>query len=184
MNTPTTATALIAEDEPLLATAMRADPAALWPALKLLPTAADGQTALDTALALQPEVCFLDIRMPALSGLEVATALAEDWPDGGRPFPLLVFVTAYDQYAVQAFEAQAVDYLVKPVQRDRLAGCVQRLQQRLAQRSPPAEALAQTLDQLRSLLGQAAAPVAPRLQVIQAVFRSGRQVRARGDGRA
>ncbi len=168
MNTPTTATALIAEDEPLLATALRADLAALWPALKLLPTAADGQTALDTALALQPEVCFLDIRMPALSGLEVATALAEDWPDGGRPFPLLVFVTAYDQYALQAFDAQAVDYLVKPVQRDRLAGCVQRLQQRLAQRSPPAEALAQTLDQLRSLLGQAAAPAAPRLQVIQA----------------
>ena len=71
-----------------------------------------------------------------LSGLEAAQALAEDWPDTA-PFPLLVFVTAYDQYALQAFEAQAVDYLVKPVDTPRLAACVRRLQARLADRQQP-----------------------------------------------
>jgi DNA-binding LytR/AlgR family response regulator len=160
-------TALIAEDEPLLAAALRADLAALWPDLVLLPTVGDGRTALDLALARQPELCFLDIRMPALSGLEVAAALAEDWPEGPG-FPLLVFVTAYDQYAVKAFEAQAVDYLVKPVPRDRLAACVQRLQARLQQRAPQADALAQALAQLRTLLGTQAPPAQPRLEVIQA----------------
>ena len=159
--------ALIAEDEPLLAAALRAELQQLWPALELLPTAADGRTALDAALAGRPELCFLDIRMPALSGLEVAAALAEDWPDGA-PFPLLVFVTAYDQYALQAFDAQAVDYLVKPVQRERLAGCVERLQRRLADRTPQGEALAQAMTQLRALLGQAAPSPTQRLEVIQA----------------
>ncbi len=164
------ASALIAEDEPLLAAALRSDLQALWPALQILPLQADGRSALEAALALRPQVCFLDIRMPALSGLEVAAALAEDWPDQepAAPFPLLVFVTAYDQYALQAFEAQAVDYLVKPVQRERLAACVTRLQQRLADRAPQREALSQAVDQLRHLLGQAAPPAQPRLQVIQA----------------
>jgi DNA-binding LytR/AlgR family response regulator len=111
--------------------------------------------------------------MPGLSGLQAAQALAEDWPDA-QPFPLLVFVTAYDQYALQAFEAQAVDYLVKPVEHSRLQQCVQRLQHRLAERSTSASASAeatmgQTLEQLRHLLGQAApAPAAQRLEVIQA----------------
>ena len=167
-------TALIAEDEPLLAAALRADLAALWPELVLLPTAGDGRSALEAALARQPEVCFLDIRMPAMSGLEVAAALAEDWPDGpgAPPFPQLVFVTAYDQYAVQAFEAQAVDYLVKPVPRERLAACAARLQQRLASRSAQGDALAQAMEQLRALLGPqpgaGAAAASPRLDVIQA----------------
>lgn len=163
-------TALIAEDEPLLAAALRADLAALWPDLVLLPTQADGRGALQAALAHQPDVCFLDIRMPAMTGLEVAAALAEDWPEaaGSRPFPLLVFVTAYDQYAVQAFEAQAVDYLVKPVQRERLAACIERLRQRLADRAPQGDALAQAMAQLRALLGQAAPAPQPRLEVIQA----------------
>jgi DNA-binding LytR/AlgR family response regulator len=163
-------TALIAEDEPLLAAALRADLAALWPELVLLPTAADGRSALDAALAQQPALCFLDIRMPAMSGLEVAAALAEDWPDapGSPPFPLLVFVTAYDQYAVQAFEAQAVDYLVKPVPRERLAACIARLQQRLVDRASQGDALAQAVAQLRGLLGPAGTAAAPRLDVIQA----------------
>ena len=161
-------TALIAEDEPLLAAALRSELAALWPDLQVLPLQADGRSALEAALAQRPQVCFLDIRMPALSGLEVAAALAEDWPEGAAAFPLLVFVTAYDQYALQAFEAQAVDYLLKPVQRERLAACVARLQQRLADRAPQRDALAQAMDQLRHLLGQAAPPAEPRLQVIQA----------------
>ncbi len=186
MNSPA-ARALVAEDEPLLAAALRAELAALWPGLQLLPTQADGASALATALAERPDICFLDIRMPGMTGLEMAAALAEDWPEGPR-FPLLVFVTAYDQYALQAFDAQAVDYLVKPVQRERLAACLSRLQARLQAPAAgaPAEAaapaapnaaattaaappdLGQTLDQLRALLDAGALPAQPRLQVIQA----------------
>ena len=158
--------ALIAEDEPLLAAGLRADLQALWPQLQLLEPVGDGLQAAAQALAQRPQVCFFDIRMPGCTGLEAAQALAEDWPSG-VPLPLLVFVTAYDDYALQAFEAQAVDYLVKPVDRQRLAACVSRLQARLASLAPPAEALEQTLGQLRALLG-AAAPAAPRLAVIQA----------------
>lgn len=169
-------TALIAEDEPLLAAALRADLAALWPELQVLATVADGATALAQALALRPTVCFLDIRMPSLSGLETAQALAEDWPEDA-PFPLIVFATAYDQYALQAFEAQAVDYLLKPVDGRRLSACVARLQARLAERDTaltesPATALAHTVEKLHGLLasaaGPAATPAARRLDVVQA----------------
>ena len=181
----TTATALIAEDEPLLAAALRADLARLWPALQIVAQVADGLSAHRQALALQPQVCFLDIRMPGASGLDAAQALAEDWP-ADAPFPLLVFVTAYDQYALQAFEAQAVDYLVKPVDARRLATCVERLQKRLADSAGPAgntpasraagaapinAPLEATLAQLRALLaGSAPLAAAPaqRLAVIQA----------------
>jgi len=159
---------LIAEDEPLLAEGLRADLAALWPGLQVAAVVGDGLRAAEQALALRPELCFFDIRMPGCTGLEAAQAIAEDWPEG-LPFPLIVFVTAYDDYALQAFEAQAVDYLVKPVDRPRLAACVARLQARLASRATPADALQATVEQLRGLLG--AAPVeaaAPRLEVIQA----------------
>ena len=125
-------------------------------------------SAVQRALELRPEVCFLDIRMPGASGLKAAQALAEDWPEA-TPFPLLVFVTAYDQYALQAFEAQAVDYLVKPVDGARLAACVERLRARLAERSA-AGPMSQTLEQLRALLagGDGARSAAPRLEIIQA----------------
>jgi len=188
------ATALIAEDEPLLAEALAAELGRLWPGLRIVARAGDGLSATAQALALRPQLCFLDIRMPGATGLETAQALAEDWPDDA-PFPLLVFVTAYDQYALAAFDAQAVDYLVKPVAPDRLAACVARLQRRLADAAAPAAAdarradatadgganggadgaatadaaLQQTLAQLRALLaGATAAPAAPRLEVIQA----------------
>jgi DNA-binding LytR/AlgR family response regulator len=162
---------LIAEDEPLLAEGLRADLAALWPELQVLATVGDGLRATEQALALQPEVCFFDIRMPGCTGLEAAQALAEDWPDapGSAPFPLIVFITAYDHYALAAFEAQAVDYLVKPVDRPRLAACITRLKTRLGSRPAPAEGLQATVEQLRALLGAApVAPAAPRLEVIQA----------------
>lgn len=168
MNAPT---ALIAEDEPLLAEGLRQELAALWPELQVLALAGDGASAVERALAAPPDICFLDIRMPGLSGLEAAQALAEDWPEpgpNGKPFPLIVFVTAYDQYALQAFEAQAVDYVVKPVDRTRLAACVARLKARLVARAAPPEALQQSLDQLRALLGSGASSAAPRLEVIQA----------------
>ena len=165
-------TALIAEDEPLLAAALQADLLALWPDLQVVAQVGDGRRAVEQTLALRPQICFLDIRMPGLSGLEAAQALAEDWP-ADAPFPLIVFVTAYDQYALQAFEAQAVDYLVKPVDRPRLAACVQRLQARLAAATPPAQALQQSVEQLRALLALApsaalATAAPPRLEVIQA----------------
>jgi DNA-binding LytR/AlgR family response regulator len=160
---------LIAEDEPLLAAGLRADLAALWPDLEVAAMVGDGLRAVEQALALRPDVCFFDIRMPGCSGLEAAQALAEDWPAADTPFPLLVFITAYDSYALAAFQAQAVDYLVKPVDRRRLAECVARLQARLASRTPPADALQQTLAQLRALLGAPAGSAAvPRLEVIQA----------------
>ena len=159
---------LIAEDEPLLAEGLRADLAALWPALHVAAVVGDGLAAAEQALALRPDVCFFDIRMPGCTGLEAAQVLAEDWPDA-VPVPLLVFVTAFDDYALQAFQAQAVDYLVKPVDRTRLAACVGRLQARLANGVQPADALQDTVAQLRSLLGAALPQAgAPRLEVIQA----------------
>ncbi len=159
-----TPTALIAEDEPLLAQALQADLLREWPELRIVANVGDGAQALRQTLALRPSLCFLDIRMPALSGLEVAQALAEDWTDaapaGAGDFPLLVFITAYDEYAVKAFEAQAVDYLLKPVQAERLALCCDRLRRRLAQPAPLAQlaqlALTQAVEQLRALLGSAA----------------------------
>ena len=166
-------TALIAEDEPLLAAALQAELASAWPHLQVCAVVGDGASAVRQALLHRPDVLFLDIRMPGLSGLEAAAELADAWQQGAGapPFPATVFVTAYDQYAVQAFEAQAVDYLLKPVMPERLARTVQRLQQLLAQPSPahPGEPLEHTLAQLRALLAPAA-PAQPRepLRVIQA----------------
>ena len=136
----------------------------------------DGLSAVKQALALQPDVLFFDIRMPGQSGLDAAVELADAWPDD-RPFPALVFVTAYDQYAVQAFEAQAVDYLLKPVQAARLQKTVQKLQQALMNQAQPAINLEATMAQLRHLLaapGVASPPAVatpggtPPLTLIQA----------------
>jgi len=129
--------ALIAEDEPLLAQALQAELARVWPALEIQAVVGDGASAVAQALALRPDVLFFDIRMPGQGGLDAAAELAERWDSpgpGAAPFPCLVFVTAYDQYAVQAFEAQAVDYLLKPVQTQRLRQTVARLQARLDNR--------------------------------------------------
>jgi DNA-binding LytR/AlgR family response regulator len=161
-------TALIAEDEPLLAQSLRAELARLWPQLQVADSVGDGWLAAERTLALRPDVCFFDIRMPGQTGLEAARALVEDWPDG-PPFPLLVFVTAYDQYAVQAFEAQAVDYLVKPVTEARLASCIARLQAKLAERGSAAQALAGAVDQLRGLLGSGPVPGATRVAPIDVI---------------
>ena len=162
------ATALIAEDEPLLAQALQAELARAWPELAVVKGVGDGETAVEQALALRPDVLFLDIRMPGQSGLEAAAELAEEWPDD-RTFPALVFVTAYDAYAVQAFETQAVDYLLKPVQPERLRLTVQRVQTLLAQRRPATGPLEATLEQLRSLMTHTEPqPPVARLQVIPA----------------
>ena len=149
--TATPPLALIAEDEPLLAMALRQELARAWPQLQIAATVADGNSAVTQALALLPDVLFFDIRMPGQSGLEAAVELADEWV-GDRPFPALVFVTAYDQYAVQAFEAQAIDYIVKPVQPARLLKTISKLQELLARRLRGGNEFDATLDQLRNLL--------------------------------
>jgi DNA-binding LytR/AlgR family response regulator len=160
--------ALIAEDEPLLAQALQAELARAWPELRIVETVGDGAAAVRAALEHKPDVLFFDIRMPGQGGLEAAAELADEWPQAA-PFPALVFVTAYDQYALQAFEAQAVDYVLKPVQAARLHKTVDKLRQVLAQRAARGGDLEATLGQLRHLL-QGAAPAAPQplLKVIQA----------------
>jgi DNA-binding LytR/AlgR family response regulator len=161
-----TTTALIAEDEPLLAQALRAELARAWPELQIAAMVGDGTSAVAQSLALQPDVLFLDIRMPGQSGLEAAAELADEWPPT-QPFPAVVFVTAYDQYAVQAFEAQAADYVLKPVQAARLQKTVARVQALLASRSAGSDPLESTLGKLRQLLQTGTAPQPP-LKVIQA----------------
>ncbi len=157
-------TALIAEDEPLLAQALSTELARAWPALQLLEPAVDGDEAVERALAQRPDIVFLDIRMPGRNGLEAAEAIVEEWPADTASLPLLVFVTAYDQYAIQAFERAAVDYLQKPVQPARLAACCARLKDMLALReavraTPAATDDAALLGRLRTLLG--ATPASP-----------------------
>ncbi|KQP22401.1 LytTR family DNA-binding domain-containing protein [Pseudorhodoferax sp. Leaf267] len=161
-------TALIAEDEPLLAAALQAELVTAWPQLRIVADVRDGRSAVAQALALQPELLFLDIRMPGQSGLDAALELVDAWPPA-TPFPLLVFVTAYDQYAVQAFEARAVDYVVKPVDGARLRKTVERLQGLLAQRRHGTGEAEQGLLALRQLLA-AGSPVAasPPLRMVQA----------------
>jgi DNA-binding LytR/AlgR family response regulator len=162
-------TALIAEDEPLLAAALQAELALAWPELQVVAVVGDGLSAVAQALALQPDVLFFDIQMPGLNGLEAATELADAWPAPApspgtnhadqKAFPALVFVTAYDQYAVQAFEAQAMDYLLKPVQAARLEKTVSKLKLALLNHAWPAIDFESTLGQLRGLLAAAPRPV-------------------------
>ena len=136
--TPKT-TALIADDEPLLRKTITRLLREAWPELEIVAEARNGREAVELFEKLQPQVCFLDVHMPGLSGVEAAAQI------GRRAH--LVFVTAYDQYAVQAFNHGAVDYLVKPLDAPRLAETVSRLQERLRATQPPAniEALLQEL---------------------------------------
>ena len=142
---------VIAEDEALLRDELSRLLSAAWPALNIVAECDDGGTALEAIAEHQPDVAFLDIRMPGLTGLEVAAAAAE-----ASPNTQIVFVTAYDQYAIDAFDTGAVDYLLKPIAPERLAATVQRLQARIAQGSPDAEALAALVKQLGERLQPAA----------------------------
>ncbi len=178
--------ALIAEDEPLLAAALTAELARAWPELSIVATVGDGASAVAQALALQPDVLFFDIQMPGLNGLDAAAELLDAWPApsaGGKPFPTLVFVTAYDQYAVAAFEAQAIDYLLKPVQPARLLKTVRKVQiaqqiraqaatETVASKSTQDEDpnLQRMLTQLRALLPAMSPPPAQPLQIISATL--------------
>jgi DNA-binding LytR/AlgR family response regulator len=144
-------TAIIADDEPRLAQYLRDRLAALWPDLAIAGVAANGPEAQALLAAEDPDVAFLDIRMPGLTGLEVARGAGADVH--------LVFVTAYDQYAIDAFERAAADYLLKPVSDERLSQTIERLKRRSGHDDAPPDlrsALA-VLAQLAPQLGAAAA---------------------------
>jgi DNA-binding LytR/AlgR family response regulator len=146
MNTAPT-TALIADDEPLLRERLAQMLQRLWPELQIVAQARNGRDAIELFDEHQPQVCFLDVHMPGLTGLDAARAI------GSRA--RIVFVTAYEQYAVQAFEHGAVDYLVKPFEEARLEATVQRLRHGSL---PSGAALEPLLDALAARLQPAAAP--------------------------
>lgn len=120
-------TAIIAEDEPLLTQELREALAALWPELQIIAECADGVTALRAIQSQEPDIVFLDINMPQLTGLEVARVIQ------GKTS--IVFLTAYNQHALDAFDLGAVDYLVKPLQRGRLLATIERLQAKVGKSS-------------------------------------------------
>ncbi|MBX3607940.1 MAG: response regulator transcription factor [Piscinibacter sp.] len=172
--------ALIADDEPLLRERLRGVLARLWPELDIVAEARNGREAVELFDEHQPQVVFLDVHMPGLNGIEAARALARRTQ--------IVFVTAFEQYAVQAFEHGAIDYLVKPFDEVRLAQTVARLQERFAERgSAPGRgvetaqgperpdgtvaepaALEAVLDGLAAELKRRAGAPAPHLQWIKA----------------
>jgi len=120
-------TAIVAEDEPILRTQLEGKLAKLWPELEIIASVGDGAAALEALEDRAPDFMFLDIQMPEMTGVEVARHV------GNRAH--VVFVTAYDQYAIQAFETGAVDYILKPAADDRLSVTIERLKAKLA--SPP-----------------------------------------------
>lgn len=145
-------TAIIAEDEPALLDWLKRTLAATWPELAIVGEAAGGNAAIELIARHRPEIAFLDIRMPGRNGLEVAATCAGNCH--------VVFVTAYEEFAVAAFEAEAVDYLLKPVDEERLRLTVQRLKARLDK--PPMD--------LSALLAKLGAPERNYLEWIQASF--------------
>ena len=170
---PPAATALIADDEPLLREHLQWHLQGLWPGLQVLAQARNGREAVSLFEQHRPDIVFLDVHMPGLNGVDAARAIQAL---GGRASQL-VFVTAHEQYAVQAFEQGAIDYLVKPFEAARLASTVARLQDRLALRdASPAPAAAgpapAMLDAVLAALARQLAPGAglprPWLQWIKA----------------
>jgi DNA-binding LytR/AlgR family response regulator len=145
--------AIVAEDETLLRKALLEQLGKAWPELRIVAECEDGASALEAIAEHRPDVAFLDIRMPGLTGLDVAAAIPEI-----SPATQVVFVTAYDQYAIDAFERGAIDYLLKPIAADRLAATVQRLQARAAAGPADSATLAALVRQLDSSLSPRAQP--------------------------
>jgi DNA-binding LytR/AlgR family response regulator len=149
----TRATAVIADDEPLLRASLRAALAEAWPALEIVAEAANGAEAVHAVREHRPAFAFLDIEMPVMNGLEAAQEI--------RDLAHVVFVTAYDRYAIEAFDRGAVDYVLKPAAVERLDDTVRRLQARLSAPVPQ-------LDALVGELAKRMAPAGERLQWLQA----------------
>ncbi len=152
--------ALLADDEPLLREQLAVLLGRLWPELEVVAQARNGREAIELFDEHEPEIVFLDIHMPGVNGVEAARAIARR--------AQVVFITAYDQYAVQAFEQGAIDYVVKPLDAQRLADTVQRLQQRLASAPVDGAAVDAVLEQLAARLKQGGGPGKPWLQWIKA----------------
>jgi DNA-binding LytR/AlgR family response regulator len=142
-------TAIVAEDEPILRTQLEGKLAKLWPELEIIASVEDGVAALEALEARAPDFMFLDIQMPEMTGVEVARHVA------GRSH--VIFVTAYDQYAIQAFETGAVDYILKPATDERLAVTIERLKGKLA--SPPTD--------LKAVLAQISERIGARKERLQ-----------------
>ena len=158
----TTTTALIADDEPLLREHLAAHLARQWPELQVVAQARNGREAVELFEQMRPDVVFLDVHMPGCSGVDAARAIG--------PLAHIVFVTAFEQYAVQAFEQGAIDYVVKPLDEARLAATIVRLKERLADRAARARddtQLESALEQLARRLSRHPA-VRPRLQWVRA----------------
>jgi len=185
MNTPNTANinagrparALIADDERLMREQLRARLAEVWPELEIVAEAKNGLEAVELTESHRPDLVFLDIRMPGMTGVEAARAIAQlpvDEDDGGGWKGCeVVFITAYDQYAIEAFEQGVVDYVLKPAERERLGVTVERIKKRLAQREhgastaddAPPPAMQQLLQKLAARMDPGKAP---QLRWIQA----------------
>ena len=150
---PRRPTALIADDEPLLRQSLTRLLAGAWPELDVVVQARNGREAVEHFEALEPDICFLDVHMPGLSGVDAARLIARR--------AHIVFVTAFNEYAVQAFEHGAIDYLVKPVDAQRLADTVARLKERLRAAQPIVDNDS-LLERIASHLGQAKAPASLR----------------------
>jgi len=153
-------TALIAEDEPLMRERLKEKLADAWPELEIVAEVSDGLAAIEAFEAHRPQIAFLDIRMPGRTGLDVAAAIGDECH--------IVFITAYDEYALKAFDAGAVDYLLKPVEGDRLAAAVVRIQKKLP--SPPADMSALVAELRASIKSDV-----PRIKWIKAAV--GKQVK-------
>ncbi|MEP7261112.1 MAG: LytTR family DNA-binding domain-containing protein [Usitatibacter sp.] len=146
--------ALIADDEPLLRSSLVRMLAEAWPELEIVAQARNGREAVEQFEALKPDICFLDVHMPGITGVEAARKI------GSRA--QLVFVTAYDQYAVQAFEQRAIDYLVKPLEAARLADTIVRLKERMHGAAPLSAETDALLQQLATHLEKKSARLALR----------------------
>jgi DNA-binding LytR/AlgR family response regulator len=155
--------AVIADDEPLMREQLRARLQELWPELEIVGEAKNGVEAVELVEEHRPEVVFLDIRMPAKTGIVAAREIATL---DGR-LPEIVFVTAYDQYAIDAFQQGVIDYVLKPAERERLAVTVARIQQRLAAPSGSSDRSSDALQQVLAKLAEKLEP-ASRLKWIQA----------------
>lgn len=165
--------AVLADDERLMREQLRARLAEAWPELELVAEAKNGSEAVAMVAEQRPDIVFLDIRMPGLTGVEAAKQIAQMEVGPDELLPEIVFITAYDQYAVEAFEQGVADYVLKPAERERLALTVARLKKRLAAResgdaagAAPAQPLQQLLHQLSASMNPGGAP--QYLQWIQA----------------
>ena len=153
--------ALIADDERLMREQLRARLAEVWPELEVVGEARNGVEAVEMTAQLRPDLVFLDIRMPGMTGVDAARQIAQLPPVDAWHGCEIVFITAYDQYAVEAFEQGVVDYVLKPAERERLAVTVERIRKRLALRETAGDAPDPSPAALQQLLGRLAAQINP-----------------------